>query len=226
VHLLLVNPNTTASMTAAIGESAAAVARAGTVVEAVNPVDGPASIENDGDERRSVPGLLGQIAAASGRPPAARPDAYVVACFGDPGLEAARQMVTQPVLGIAQAAMHAAALAAGTFSVVTSMSATVPRAWELARTYTPGKCLGVHACDIPVLRIDADADTVQPIGELCGQALLRDGSGSIVLGCAAMARFATSLTHRLSVPAIDGVVAATLLAEALVAMTATPVSRS
>jgi allantoin racemase len=226
MRLLLVNPNTTASMTAAIGETAASVARPDTFIEAINPPDGPASIENDDDERRSVPGLLGQIAAGAGRPPGARPDAYVVACFGDPGLQAARQMVTQPVLGIAQSAMHAAALMAGTFSVVTSMSATVPRARELARAYTPGQCLGVHACDIPVLRIDADADTVEPIGQLCREALLRDGSSAIVLGCAAMARFATSLTHRVSVPVIDGVVAATLLAEALVAMTAAPVSRA
>ncbi len=52
--------------------------------------------------------------------------------------------------------MHSAALLAGGFSVVTSMSATVPRAWELADDYTAGSCLGVHACDIPVLQIDSD----------------------------------------------------------------------
>src|ERR1700675_3321818 len=127
MRLLLVNPNTTASMTAAIAASAAAIARPATVVEAVNPVDGPASIEHDDDERRCVPGLLAEISAAAERPLGHRPDAYVVACFGDPGLEQARGLVSAPVLGIAQAAMHAAALVSGTFSVVTSMSATVQR---------------------------------------------------------------------------------------------------
>jgi allantoin racemase len=215
VRLLLVNPNTTASMTAAIAASAAAVARPDTVVEATNPTQGPPSIENENDERRCIPGLLAEISAASMRPPADRPDAYVVACFGDPGLDEAREMVDAPVLGIAQAAMHAAALIAGPFSVVTSMSTTVPRAWELAKTYTPAHCVGVHACDIPVLRIDSDSATIDPIRALCRYALADDNSQSIVLGCAAMARFAEPLSVELGVPVIDGVVAATVLAQAL-----------
>jgi allantoin racemase len=218
VRLLLVNPNSTASMTAAIAASASAVARPGTVAEALNPADGPPSIENEDDERRSVPGLLEVLAAAQRRPLDQRPDAYVVACFGDPGLEEARALVDAPVLGIAQAAMHAAALAAGSFSVVTSMSATIERAWQLAKAYTPNQCLGVYACDIPVLQIDSDPTSIEPIGELCLRALERDGSRAIVLGCAAMAPFAATLTRRLGVPVIDGVVAATVLAEALVAL--------
>ena len=187
-------------------------------MEAVNPRFGPVSIENGGDEQRCIPGLLAELRAADARPAATRLDAYVVACFGDPGLEEARELLDAPVLGIAQAAMHAAALATGSFSLVTSMSATVSRCWQLAKTYTPANCLGVHACDIPVLRIDSDPATIEPIGELCRQALQRDQSRSIVLGCAAMARFAEPLAIRLGVPVIDGVVAATLLAEALVAL--------
>jgi allantoin racemase len=216
VRLLIVNPNTTASMTVAIGESARAIARPTTEVVAVNPVDGPASIESDEDEYRCIPGLLGEVlqAAAAER----CPDAYVIACFGDPGLEQVRAIVDAPVLGIAQAAMHAAALTAGSFSVVTSMSATVPTAWALAKAYTPSQCLGVYASDIPVLRIDADPTTIEPIGDLCEKALTQDGSRAIVLGCAAMAKFAGPLTERLGVPVVDGVVAATVLAEALVTM--------
>jgi allantoin racemase len=216
VRLLLINPNTTESMTAAIGATAASVASPGTVAEAINPAAGPASIENDEDERLCVPGLLDQVRSAAARSPLSRPDAYVVACFGDPGLDEMRSLVDVPVLGIAQAAMHAAALTAGGFSVVTSMSATVPRGWELGKSYTPSQCLGVYACDIPVLRIDSDPSTVEPIGDRCEAALKADGSRAIVLGCAAMAKFAGPLTQRLGVPVIDGVVAATLLAEALV----------
>jgi allantoin racemase len=215
VRLLLVNPNTTASMTRDIEANARAVASVETVVEALNPSEGPASIENDDDEHRCVPHLLAELERAAAREHN-RPDAYVIACFGDPGLDDARALVDVPVLGIAQAAMHAAALAAGGFSVVTSMSATVPRAWELAKAYTPHQCLGVYASDIPVLTIDSDPSTIEPIGELCERALAEDGSRAIVLGCAAMAKFAVPLTRRLGVRVIDGVVAATLLAEALV----------
>lgn len=220
MRLLLVNPNTTASMTSAIAAGAASVARPTTIVEAVNPPYGPPSIEHEEDERRCIPGLLAEIAAAAERPADSRPDAYVIACFGDPGLIEARQLVDEPVLGIAQAAMHAAALAAGTFSVVTSMPATVAHGWELAQTYTPGACLGVYASDIPVLRIDSDPGTLEPIGQLCARALEADGSRSIVLGCAAMARFAEPLRQQLGVPVIDGVVAATLLTEALAPLSA------
>ena len=205
-------------MTAAIAASASAVARPDTVVEATNPPHGPPSIENGDDERRCIPGLLAELQTASARPQADRPDAYVVACFGDPGLAQARDMLDAPVLGIAQAAMHAAALTAGSFSVVTSMSATVARARELATTYTPAQFVGVHACDIPVLRIDSDPATIDPIRALCRHALTHDNSRSIVLGCAAMARFAEPLSTELNVPVIDGVVAATLLAEALTAL--------
>jgi allantoin racemase len=217
VRLLLVNPNTTASMTRDIEANARGAASADTVVEAVNPTQGPASIENDDDEHRCIPHLLTEFELAAARQDN-RPDAYVIACFGDPGLDEARALVGTPVLGIAQAAMHAGALSAGTFSVVTSMSATVPRAWELAKAYTPASCLGVYACDIPVLTIDADPASVHPIGDLCEQALAADGSRAIVLGCAAMAKFAGPLTKRLGVPVVDGVVAATVLAEALVTM--------
>jgi allantoin racemase len=201
-------------MTAAIAAGAASVAGPTTVIEAANPDSGPASIENDADEHRCIPYLLEVLREAAQREHD-RPDAYVIACFGDPGLEEARPLLGAPVLGIAQAAMHAAALLAGTFSVVTSMSATVPRGWQLAKTYTPGACLGVYACDIPVLRIDSDPATIEPIAELCEHALRTDGSRSIVLGCAAMARFAEPLSRRLGVPVVDGVAAATRLAEAL-----------
>lgn len=207
-------------MTEAIAASAAGTARYGTIVEAVNPKQGPPSIENEDDENRCIPGLLAELVTASARPPATRPDAYVIACFGDPGLEQARAMLDAPVLGIAQAAMHAAALTAGSYSVVTSMSATVPRAWELAKAYTPSRCVGVHACNIPVLHIDADPGTIDPIRDLCAHALEHDASRSIVLGCAAMARFAGALGRALGVPVIDGVVAAVALAEALVAISA------
>ncbi len=218
MRLLLVNPNTTAAMTSAIAAGASAVARPETLVEALNPIDGPPSIENDEDERRCVPGLLGVVKEAFERPAATRPNACVVACFGDPGLDEVRAMLDVPTLGIAQAAMHAAALAAGSFSVVTSMSSTIARARELAQLYTPSQCLGIHACDIPVLQIESDPTSIEPIGDLCRRALNQDGSGAIVLGCAAMSPFAQPLTRRLGVPVIDGVAAATVLTEALTAL--------
>src|SRR3954451_8964849 len=99
-------------MTDLIGRSARVVAAAGTLLDAVQPTMGPASIESHYEEALAVPGLLEQVAlgAADGV------DAYVVACFGDPGLDAARELAHGPVVGIAEAAMHAAALVGRRFS--------------------------------------------------------------------------------------------------------------
>ena len=100
----VVNPNTTGSMTALVAEGARAAAGPGTTVRAVTSRSGPASIESHYDEALAVPGLLEAVLEGS----ASGADAHVVACFGDPGLDACREVAAGPVLGIAEAAMHAA----------------------------------------------------------------------------------------------------------------------
>src|SRR2546423_13307339 len=105
-RILVINPNTTSAMTDAIGKCAAAAANPGTIVTAVTPEMGPASIESHYDEALAVPGLLAEIAQAEEEGSA---DGYVIACFGDPGLDAARELARGPVVGIAEAAMRTAA---------------------------------------------------------------------------------------------------------------------
>ncbi len=128
MRILVINPNTTASMTASIGTCAASVAR-GEVV-AVNPSMGPASIESHYDDALAVPGLLEEIGHGAGRF-----DGFVIACFGDPGLDAARELASGPVVGIAEAAMHMATLVGRTFAVVTTLSRTIGTARDLVAKY-------------------------------------------------------------------------------------------
>ena len=115
MRILVINPNTTASMTRKIEAAARAVAAAGTEVIAVNPSDGPPSIEGYFDEVFSIPGLIGEMRKAPDM------DAYVIACFDDTGLDAARCFTTAPVIGIGEAAFHVASLVAGKFSVITTL---------------------------------------------------------------------------------------------------------
>ncbi|AGL14753.1 aspartate/glutamate racemase family protein [Actinoplanes sp. N902-109] len=211
--LRLINPNTTAAMTAAIEVSARAVAGPGTRVEAVHPAMGPASIESHYDEALSVPGILEEIRRGENE----GVDGYVIACFGDPGLDAARELARGPVAGIAEAAMHAAALLGRAFSVVTTLDRTAGRAWDLTARYgTP--CRGVHACEIPVLDLDKDPAVLDRVVALGAQALSTDRSDVLVLGCAGMADLATRVSDRLGVPVVDGVAAATLFVQSLVTM--------
>ncbi|MFG1606327.1 aspartate/glutamate racemase family protein [Actinoplanes sp. NPDC049265] len=205
----VVNPNTTASMTALIERSARAVAGPGTTIEAVTSTMGPASIESHYDEALAVPGVLAAVSTPS--------DGYVLACFGDPGLDAAREVAHGPVVGIAEAAMHAASFVGRGFSVVTTLDRTRGRAWELAARYVaPGVCRGVYACDIPVLDLESDPAVLKQVVDLSRTALERDGSDVIVLGCAGMASLCAAASAELGVPVIDGVAAAVTTTEALI----------
>ncbi|MCA2212292.1 aspartate/glutamate racemase family protein [Jidongwangia harbinensis] len=211
MRIRVVNPNTTASMTATIERSARAAAGPGTTIEAVTAAMGPASIESHYDEALAVPGVLAAVADGAGA------DGFVVACFGDPGLDAARERATAPVVGIAEAAMHAATLVGRGFSVVTTLDRTRGRAWDLAGRYVPaGACRGVHACDLPVLALEDDPTVLERVVERAREALDRDGSDVVVLGCAGLADRCAAVSAELGVPVIDGVAAGVALVEALV----------
>jgi allantoin racemase len=214
-HIWVINPNTTGAMTAAIQRCARAVVAPGTSVTGITPTSGPPSIESHYDEAMSVPGLLAAIRRGEGE----GVDGYVVACFGDPGLDAARELARGPVIGIAEAAMQTASHLGRGFSVVTTLARTIGRAEELAEHYGMQRfCRGIHACEIPVLDLDSDPDARKVVTEACREALEADGSDVLVLGCAGMADMCAPISTELGVPVVDGVTAATLTVQSLVAM--------
>jgi len=215
MRIKVINPNTTASMTAMIGECARAVAGPGVTVDAVNPPHGPEAIESHADDALAVPGLLAEIVSGE----SAGYDGYVIACFGDPGLKAARELARGPVVGIAEAGMRTAAYLGRGFSVVTTLNRTVGHARDLAAEYGVGRqCLGIHACEIPVLDLETDPHARAAILRTCEEALTLDGSDAIVLGCAGMAGLCADLSAELGVSVVDGVAAATATVELLVRM--------
>ena len=216
MKIKIINPNTTWSMTEKIGACARAVARPGTGIVAVSPAMGPVSIESHYDEALAVPGVLEEVTAGE------RDgfDGYVIACFGDPGLMAARELARGPVLGIAEAAMHAASLVGTSFSVVTTLGRTTGMAWHLAERYGMKRfCANVRAVELPVLELERpQSDARARITEECRRALAEDGSDVIVLGCAGMADLCSDISAAIGAPVIDGVAAATTMLEALCAL--------
>jgi allantoin racemase len=215
VLIKVINPNTTESMTATIETWARAVIGPGTRLEAVTPPMGPSAIESHYDEALSVPGLLAEIIDGE----ADGVDGYVIACFGDPGLDAARELARGPVAGIAQAAMHAASFLGRGFSIITTGSRAVGHAWDLADRYGMRRaCRGISACDIGVLELESSPDALPRIVDECRQALRRDRSDVIVLGCAGMADLVAPIREQLGVPVVDGVSAATVFVQSLVTM--------
>ena len=214
MKVLLVNPNTTASMTAKMYEAASRVASAGTEILAVTAEYGPDSIEGYYDEVFSVPAMLDSVKA--------HPDAagVVVGCFDDTGVDAARCVTSAPVIGICQAAMQVASVISGSFTVVTTLGRSVPGLEHLARRYGYGDlCCKVRASGIPVLALENPAlDARDRLRCEIRRALDEDGCEAIVLGCAGMVDMARSLSEELAVPVVEGVSAAVKIVEGLASL--------
>lgn len=212
----VINPNTSVAMTHTIGEAARSVAAPGTKILAVCPEQGVESIEGHFDEAIAAIGVLEQI--KRGKEQGA--NGHVIACFGDPGLLAARELASGPVIGIAEAAMHMATLVATRFSIVTTLPRTVIIARHLLRQYGfEHHCAALHAIDLPVLALEDGTGLAQHlVRERCIQAKKEDNSGAIVLGCGGMANLAKELTEEIGIPVIDGVTAAVKMVESLIAL--------
>ena len=212
MKILVINPNTTASMTTKIGAAARAVARPDTEIVATNSQNGPASIQGFLDVATCVPGLLAEVV----RHPDV--DALVVACFDDTGVDAVRTMVSVPVLGIGEAAYHAASMISTKFSVITTLLRSVPGLENnLMRYGLAQKCVRVRATDIPVLKLEeGDHATLSKIRSEIREAIEQDKAEAIVLGCAGMSDLMTQLSEEFGLPIIDGVAAGVTFAEALV----------
>jgi len=211
MRILVINPNTTASMTAKIGKVAASIASAGTEIISVNPGDGPPSIEGYFDEVFAVPGIIAEMGKVTDV------DAYVIACFDDTGLDAARCVAGAPVIGIGEAAFHLASLVAGKFSVVTTLARSVPAIeHNLAKYGLASRCAKVRASEVAVLDLELPgSDARRRISAEIARALSEDRAEAIVLGCAGMADLAASLSQEHGVPVLDGVACAVTLAEGL-----------
>lgn len=212
MKILVVNPNTTASMTTKIAAAAQRVASADTEIVAANPATGPASIQGFYDEALSLSGLLQLIQEYDDI------DGVVIACFDDTGLDAARCIVDGPVVGIGEAAYHMASMISNSFSVVTTLSRSVPALkHNLARYGLAARCSAVRASDVAVLALeDKDSDARQRISAEIELAIKDDKAEAIVLGCAGMTELAQELEEQFGLPVLDGVVCAVSLCESMV----------
>ncbi len=214
MRIHVINPNSTQSMTDKIGACARSVASPGTEIVATNPASSPASIEGQYDEAMSLAALLEEVKNGE----QAGADGFVVACFDDVGLGACREIATGPVLGICEAAMHAASMIATGFSVVTTLGRSVPLIEDLALRYgMERRCRRVRAADIPVLALEEPGSNArQNVLDEITRAVREDRCEAVILGCAGMADLTAWLSEETGVPVIDGVAVAVRMVEALV----------
>jgi allantoin racemase len=214
MHIRLINPNSTASMTSQALASALRVKQSGTEVSAVNPANTPISIEGGADEAMAVPGMLEEIRKGE----RLGIEAYVIACFDDPGLHAAREVARGPVIGICQAAIQVAMTISRRFSIITTLPRSIPIIEDLVSDYGADRhCRKVRAINLPVLGLEEDpAMAEQLLIREIETAKQQDRAEAIILGCAGMSALCDRLREATGVPVIDGVTAAIKMAEALV----------
>lgn len=213
MRLLLVNPNTTREMTESIAHCARRYARSDTEIVAVNPKRGPVSIEGYFDEIIAAEATLELLIQHRNNF-----DAYIIGCFGDPGLFAAREIMQAPVIGIAEAAMLTACMLGYRFSVLDLMPRTWPQLEDMLGRYgLKSRCASIRAVELTALETESKSEQIIEKLIIEGKKALRhDHAEVLLLGCAGMSGLDKEIQETLGVPVIDGVVCAVKMAEGLI----------
>jgi allantoin racemase len=207
-RLALINPNTDGGDTAEMAAAAAAALGDGAEVTALTARRGVAGIETSAE---SVIAAAETLALAREKPGA---NAYLIACFGDPALDAVREVTDAPVVGIGEAAYRALATVSRRFAVITTLRRGIPELHDGMERYgVASRCVGVLASEIAVE--DLGGDSTDAIVALGRRAVDKLGAEALALACGGMTELEAAVRERVGVPATNGVAFGALLAHAL-----------
>jgi allantoin racemase len=215
VRLLVVNVNTTETMTKTIADQAQAVAAPGTEVVGLTPFVGADSVEGNYESYLAAVAVMDRVLAYD------EPyDAVIQAGFGEHGREGLQELLNVPVVDITEAAAHLAHLVGHRYSVVTTLDRAVPLIEDrLLLAGLHAHCASVRASGLSVLELEESHDrAVSAIVDQAKQAVEKDRAEVIVLGCGGMAGLDTAVRAATSAPVVEGVAAAVKLAESLVSL--------
>jgi allantoin racemase len=207
MNLLVINPNTSVSLSQRLQQHVTAVIAAlegEAQVRTTTAAFGASYICDEASFAIAAHAALD--AAATDCALQGLPDALLLGCFGDPGIDALRELTGRPVVGLAEASMHAAATR-GRFAVVTGGAAWKPILERLARTLGWGEALtAVHVVEASGAQLAADPTAaIGLLRDLCRKASA--GADAVILGGAGLAGMAGQIAPSLDVPLIDSVTA-------------------
>lgn len=215
MRILVVNVNTTASMTHAIGESARKVAAPGTEIIELTPDFGADSCEGNFESYLAAIAVMDKVLNYPGEY-----DAVIQAGYGEHGREGLQELLDVPVVDITEAAASTAQFLGHKYSVVTTLDRTVPLIEDrLKLAGLTARLASVRASGLGVLELESDPErAVAAIVEQSRQAVENDKAEVICLGCGGMAELEARVSEATGVPIVDGVRAAVTIAESLVRM--------
>ncbi len=214
MRIFVINPNTSASVTAHIQREMEKIKRPDTELTVVNPEHGPVSIESVYDEALATPPTLELVRQANQE----GYDAIVLACFSDPGLDAAKEISEIPVIGIEEATLHVAAMLGHKFSITTTGRNRAPtREIHVRLRNVETAYASALVMDMPVLEMDAQPEKAKArILELAREAIKTQGTEVIILGCAGLAGYAEDIEQELGIVVLDPSAVGLKIAEAIV----------
>ena len=201
MKLLIINPNTSKAMTKDIRETVERVRRPDTIVDVKSPDFGPEGLESFYDYTLSAFGLCRLLQKEKDLY-----DGILIACYGDPGLYAAKEICNCPVLGIAETSISLSLLMGSSFAVLAASEKAVPMMENMILQYgVKERCAGVVSLNMGVL--DAEADENETVKRLIekGREAVKKGAEVLILGCAGMTGYADPVQKELGVPVIDPV---------------------
>jgi len=217
MKILIANPNTSEIVTEVIMRSARRCALPTTELVELTSPGGTRNIDCAYGDYMSAPHM---IEAVRERVEADRPDAVVLAGFGNVGVFALKEILDIPVCSISEASMAMACLLGHRFTTLTMLEQFIPYQEDLVRLYGfEAKCASVRAININVE--EAAIDRERALRELTAQVeriVKEDRAEVIILACAGLCDYDRELTRAAGVPVIDPVVAAVKMAESLVQM--------
>lgn len=174
----------------------------------------PASVESRKDELQLAQWYIDLATEAERR----GFDGVITGCFGDPGVDAARERVRIPVIAPGETALLTARMLAHRFSIITPLMETLPLAREqvmklgLQHSIASIRPFGARIEEIRAGGPKLAADFVA----LCAQLVENDGAELIVNGCASLSLVVEQLQLKLAVPVINSVLLSLKAAEMLV----------
>lgn len=215
MKILVVNPNVTESVTELIARTARRAASPGTEIIPVTAPFGVAYLENRSEAIVGAYAVLTVLAERLGGY-----DAAVVAAFGDPGVDAARELLDLPVVGVSEAAMATACLLGQRFSIIGISRRVAIWYRECAdKTGFASRLASIRALDESLGSVGSvQVDKRDRLLALCHDAVKEDHADVLILAGGPLAGLGLELADRLPVPVVDGTTAAVRHAETLVAL--------
>jgi allantoin racemase len=215
MKILVVNVNTTRSMTETIAQSARSVAAPGTEIIGLTPAIGADSVEGNFESYLAAVAVMNAVVTYDGNF-----DAVIQAGYGEHGREGLQELLDVPVVDITEAAASIACLLGHKYSVVTTLDRTLPLIEDrLLLAGLLSRCASVRSSGLSVLQLEEDQDVaVKAIVAEAERAVRQDKAEVICLGCGGMAGLDAAVREATGVPVVDGVTAAVKLAESLVGL--------